>query len=160
MAMIRLVHFSIHLTGSHHPGLRVQNPEKAKRGGIHFYVQDYMFEAVWSRPIKSLEGLRQFGTLITPDFSLYRNWPIAAQIWNVYRSRWVGAFWQSQGLTVVPSVSWSYPASYSFTFLGIEQGSVISIPTVGLHQEKAAHHLFEQGFEVMLDQLRPTLILC
>ena len=49
---------------------------------------------------------------ITPDFSLYRDWPVMLQQWNVYHSRWVGRFWQEHGLRIIPTVNWSTPDSY------------------------------------------------
>lgn len=136
------------------------DPEFAARAALHFYLDDYRFEAVWSCPRKSLTGLHKFGFVLTPDFSLYRDWPLAAQIWNIYRSRWLGALWQAQGLKgVIPTVSWSYPASYEFCFLGIEPGGWVSLSNVGIAKDKEAGLIFDAGFEVMLERLRPSLIL-
>lgn len=60
----------------------------------------------------------------------------------------------------MPSVSWSYPASYPFAFLGIERGSVVAVSTVGLNRlESQALELFQTGFDEMLQQLRPQTIL-
>lgn len=140
---------------------RILNPELAAQGGLHGYLDDYRLESLWTRPRKSLEAVQQFGTLVTPDYSLYRDWPIALQIYNTYRSRWLGAFWQSHGLRVVPSVSWSGRLSYEFCFLGIPPGSVVSISTVGiLYGDKTTKRLFVQGFETMLERLHPAQILC
>src|SRR5690606_139839 len=77
------------------------------------------FETVWSRPRKALEALAPYTTLLSPDFSLYRDWPLLLQMWNVYRNRWCGAFWQRQGFTVIPTVSWSTAESVEFCFLGV-----------------------------------------
>lgn len=142
---------------------RVRNVTEAAQGCLHFYLDDYRFETVWLRPIQSLPGLAHFGTVITPDFSLCTNWPIAAQIWSVYRSRWCGAYWQSQGLRVVPSIGWSTPKSYDFCFLGVPKGSAVSIATTGLGRgtrSKKALRFFRLGFEAMLDRLQPETILC
>ena len=79
---------------------RIENPQLAQKGELHGYLDDYRLEALWSRPRKSLEAVGHFGTLITPDFSLYREWPVAIQIYNTYCSRWLGAFWQANGLYV------------------------------------------------------------
>ena len=109
-----------------------------KEAGLHFFLDDYRFEAVWNRPQQALRGLRRYGVVLTPDFSLYRDWPLAAQIWNVYRSRWCGAFWQANGLQVIPTVSWSTAVSYDFCFLGIPRHSVVAVGTVGLHRRQDA----------------------
>ena len=42
-------------------------------GAVHFFVDDYRFETVWSRPRKALEALAPYTTLLSPDFSLYRD---------------------------------------------------------------------------------------
>lgn len=54
-------------------------------GCVHFFLDDYRFETVWNRPFKALEALRPYRTLLTPDFSLYRDWPLTLQLWNTYR---------------------------------------------------------------------------
>jgi len=57
---------------------------------LHFYVNDYEFEGVWDHPLRHLETLRRFDGVITPDFSVYLDMPVAWQIWNIYRSRAIG----------------------------------------------------------------------
>jgi hypothetical protein len=64
-----------------------------------------------------------------PDFSLYPDWPIAAQLWNTYRSRWLGRYWQQGGLPVIPTVNWSDQRSFPFCVDGIETGQLLSIGT-------------------------------
>ncbi|HSM74073.1 MAG TPA: DUF4417 domain-containing protein, partial [Desulfobacterales bacterium] len=100
--------------------------EKVKGAGLHFFIEDYLFEAEWNRPGQAVKGLAAYEAVLTPDFSLYRDWPLVAQMWNVYRSRWCGAYWQANGLTVIPTVSWSTAASYEFCFLGIPRYSVVA----------------------------------
>ena len=103
---------------------RVRDEDAARQGGVHFFLDDYQFEAVWSRPVKSLSYLKHYGAVLTPDFSLFRDWPLAVQLWNTYRNRWLGAWWQAQGLQVIPTVSWSTPQSYEFCFAGLAQAQV------------------------------------
>jgi hypothetical protein len=98
---------------------RIRDSEPPDDGAVHFFLEDYRFETVWSRPRKALEALAPYTTLLSPDFSLYRDWPLMLQMWNVYRNRWCGAFWQSRGFTVIPTVSWSTAESYDFCFLGL-----------------------------------------
>ena len=83
-------------------------------------------------------------------------------MWNVYRNRWCGAYWQSKGLTVIPTVSWSTADSFDFCFLGLPRRSVVAVGTVGLRwrQDRAARSLFVAGFREMVMQLSPSLVLC
>jgi hypothetical protein len=139
---------------------RIRAGEPPDDGAVHFFLDDYRFETVWSRPRKALEALAPYTTLLSPDFSLYRDWPLALQIWNVYRNRWCGAFWQSQGFTVVPTVSWSTAASYDFCFLGLPRRSVVAVSAVGVRLEDPLEdYLFREGFREMVVRLAPALVL-
>ncbi len=86
---------------------RLRDKALLAKSGLHFWLDDYRFEAVWSRPFQTLAGLTDYGAVLTPDFSLYRDQPLAVQIWQTYRTRWLGAFWQAHALPVIPTVSWS-----------------------------------------------------
>jgi hypothetical protein len=135
---------------------RVKDPHN---GGIHFFLDDYRFESVWGHPTKALRALLSCNMVVlTPDFSLFPDWPIAIQIWNTYRNRWTGAKWQSEGLRVIPTLSWSTPQSYAFAFAGVETRSLVAISTLGLRRNN--WNLFEPGYRAMIQQLQPSQILC
>ena len=46
----------------------------------HFYYDDYKFISAWREPDKYLDRLKQFKAVISPDFSLYTDFPRALQI--------------------------------------------------------------------------------
>ncbi len=48
---------------------RIRTKHGMSNGAVHFFLDDYRFETVWSRPQKALQYLRRFNTLLTPDFS-------------------------------------------------------------------------------------------
>ena len=137
---------------------RVYTDKPLDDGACHFFLDDYRFETVWTRPQKALTHLRRYTTVLTPDFSLYSEWPLALQQFNVYRSRWCGAFWAGQGLTVIPTVSWSTAASFSFCFLGIPRHSVVAVSAIGVRQP-AAKQWFVEGFREMIARLQPSCVL-
>jgi hypothetical protein len=139
---------------------RIRAGEPPDDGAVHFFLDDYRFETVWSRPRKALEALAPYTTLLSPDFSLYRDWPLMLQMWNVYRNRWCGAFWQSQGFTVIPTVSWSTAESYDFCFLGLSRRSVVALSAVGVRlEDPLERYLFEEGFREMVARLEPAVVL-
>ncbi len=142
-------------------GYRARPKEPFKAPATHFFLDDYRFESVWRFPRKTLPKARKYPFVLTPDFSLYRDWPLAAQLWNVYRSRWCGAFWQRQGLWVIPTVSWSSADSYPFCFLGIPKGSVVAVSAVGVkwRTDLLEHALFVKGFQEMLRQIEPVSVI-
>ena len=136
------------------------NQDDIADGAVHFFLDDYRFETVWRRPRKALEALAPYRTLLTPDFSLYRNWPRAAQIWNTYRARWCGRFWQSLGYHVIPTVAWSTPDSYDFCFLGISRNSLLAVSGVGVDfSVTIQRQVFVDGFTEMVRRLTPTAVL-
>jgi len=139
---------------------RIRANDPPDDGAVHFFLDDYRFETVWSRPRKALQALAPYTTLLSPDFSLYRDWPLMLQMWNVYRNRWCGAFWQSQGFTVIPTVSWSTAESYEFCFLGLPTRSLLAVSAVGVDlADPLARSLFRAGFREMVARLEPAAVL-
>lgn len=75
------------LTGSKRtkiPELVGFNYAKTTKGrsnkGVHFFLDDYQFTRLWSRPYDYLNLLKRFEFVLTPDFSLYSDFPVAMQI--------------------------------------------------------------------------------
>ena len=60
------------------------------KAGVHFFLDDYRFEATWSDPERYASMLSRFACVLTPDFSCYLDMPEPMQRWNVYRGRAVG----------------------------------------------------------------------
>jgi hypothetical protein len=140
---------------------RVRCQQELTDGAVHFFLDDYRFETVWNRPHKALEALAPYDVLLTPDFSLYRDWPLSLQIHNVYRSRWCGCFWQSLGYRIIPTISWSTAESYGFCFLGAPRRSVLAIGTAGVNlNHPLEYQLFVDGFREMVRRLQPSRVLC
>ncbi len=138
---------------------RIRANEPLDDGAVHFFLDDYRFETVWKRPFKALSPLSPYQTVLTPDFSLYREWPLMLQLWNTYRNRWCGRFWQEQGFNVIPTISWSTAESYAFCFFGVPRRSVVAVGTVGTGREPLARQLFIDGFRQMVERLEPTAVL-
>lgn len=127
--------------------------------GIHFYVDDYQFERVWNDPQKYVDVLAEYDCILSPDFSLYLDMPMPMKIWNVYRSRQIGAFYQKQGIRVIPTISWAEEETFEFCFKGIPIGSVVSISTVGVKRNKTALEIWNKGVDEMMKQIQPSAIV-
>lgn len=126
---------------------------------VHFFLDDNKLDRYYKNPEKYLEILAQYKNILTPDYSLYSDMPLAIQIFNVFKNRWCGAFWQDYGLSVIPTVSWSTPESFEFCFDGIESGSIVAISTVGNKKprDKAS---FLVGYKEMKKRLNPQKVIC
>lgn len=128
--------------------------------GVHFYIDDYQFERVWNNPAEYIPRLSKFDCVLTPDFSLYTEMPMAMKIWNVYRSRLIGQMLQDEGATVIPTLSWCEPDTFEFCFEGIEPGGVVSVSTIGVKRDKEAYQLWKGGMDEAVDVLHPSCVVC
>ena len=107
--------------------------------GVDFFLDDYQFERVWNRPDNYVDKLSKFDCVLTPDFSLYTDFPLAMQIWNTYRSRLIGRYWQDCGITVIPTASRSTHESNNLRFDGLPENSILALSTVGVMKRRTAH---------------------
>ena len=130
---------------------------------VHFFLYDYKFERVWKNPDTDLEKLKRYRAVLTPDFSMYAEMSPVIQIYNTFRNRWIGAYYASKGLRVIPSVSWGDESTFEFCFDGIEKGSVVAVSTymVSAHNNHSDQKaFFLKGYDEMLRQVEPEKIIC
>lgn len=132
--------------------------EQPNDKGLHFFIDDYQFLRLWNRADKYLELLSKFRCVFTPDFSTYTDFPKVIQIYNHYRKHWLGAYWQSNGITVIPTISWSDRASFEWCFDGEPVGGTVAVSSVGTQIRKESKRLFLEGYNEMLARLNPSLI--
>ena len=132
---------------------------KEKNVGIHFYVDDYQFERVWNAPQKYLPKLAEFDCVLTPDFSLYLDMPVAMKIWNVYRSRMIGQMMQRMGITVIPTAQWAEESSFTYCFDGMPHNSTISVSTVGIKNRDESLDVYRKGCDEMIKRLSPKRLI-
>lgn len=127
--------------------------------GCHFFIDDYQFERIWNAPDKYVEVLKPYKCVIAPDFSLYMDMPDPMQRWNHYRTQAIAKYWQKQGITVVPLLSWAQPSSYRFCFKGIPKHSTVATSTVGVARDKDAQKVWHDGMREAMKRLEPLRLL-
>lgn len=54
---------------------------------VHFFMDDYKFEALWKDPDPRIERLKEYKAVLTPDFSMYTEMPLSIKVYNTFRSR-------------------------------------------------------------------------
>ena len=128
--------------------------------GVHFFLDDYQFERVWNNIDKYTEVLQRFKAVMSPDFSMFTVNPKALQIYQHFRKHFIGAYWQANGLTVIPTINWADEKSFEWCFDGEPTNSVVAISTVGSMNSKANKEGFYKGYDEMKKQLQPKKILC
>lgn len=129
----------------------------------HFYYDDYKFIQAWRDPDKYLHILKKFKAVISPDFSLYTDFPRALQILSCYRRQWCGRYWQEKGIDVIPDVVWGDEKSFDYCFDGIPEGGTVAVSTVGVADDDMWNgemgDLFRAGYEEMMKRLCPSTVL-
>ena len=95
--------------------------------------------------------------MLTPEFSTYKDMPLARQIDSVFKNRWCGAFWQKQGMLVIPTISWGSYDCFDFFCDGVEEGSVVAVSTYTREDNKKG---FMEGCEIMMNKIKPSAVLC
>ena len=135
----------------------IANDEEYFDFGVHFFVDDYDFGGVYENPEKTYPIYSQYRFCCTPDYSVFGEMQTWRQMESVAHSRWCGAWWQSRGMKVVPTVTWDGYASFDFCFDGIERGSVVALATYACSQNKAA---YLRGFDAMRERINPSAVIC
>lgn len=126
---------------------------------VHFYIDDVAFERIWKQPRKYLPILKKFNGVILPDFSLYRDMPFVMQIWNIYRSRAIGHWFQREGIEIIINIRFGDDRTYRICCDGAPKNSIIAIGTHGTLKGKIDRHYLLEGLDKIIEILHPTAIV-
>jgi hypothetical protein len=135
---------------------------KARGCVVGFYRWDSFFEALWRSPQRYIDLFLQHEVtaVVEPDFSLWRDDPLIVHVYNVYRTRWMGRYWQEAGITVIPSLNWSDERSFSFAFSGIPQHApVVAVECRTAGQTDGDRRAFLAGLSEGVRQVAPQKLI-
>ena len=135
--------------------LKEKHPEKI---GVHFFLHDYQFERVWKYPDRYVDVLKKFAFVLSPDFSPYADMPKALQIYNLYRNRWCGRYWQECGIKVIPTFTMGDTDLFSVFCTGIPQHSTIAISTMG-EGRWGGYKEIRAWWDAIMYKLKPETVL-
>ncbi len=141
------------------PFSRAMQEKKDYRQWVCFYEDDFQFERIWNNPTKYVAQLSKFDGVISPDFSVYYDMPLSMQIWNIFRSRAIGAWLQSQEIKVIPNIRFGDERTFECCCEGIAQHSIISIGSLGCIRAKTYREIFVKGIEYVAKRLEPEIIV-
>ena len=125
---------------------------------VHFFVDDYYFESVWTSPKRLMTVSKGVRGILGTTFSVYGAQPMAMNLWNTYRNRWVCRYLEAQGVQVIPAVTWADESTWDYCFEGLPCRSVVAVSTVGTLR-KEDRRLFCAGFHEMLRRVDPRVLL-
>ena len=96
-----------------------------KGQALMVFEDDYKYKhLLWDRLEQTTATLTKFDCLFTPDFSLYVDAPLHLNRDRIYKSRFVGAYWQKCGFNVIATASWAGANLY-----GVRQIEELLLPT-------------------------------
>lgn len=130
---------------------------------VHFFINDYQFERIWTSPEKYLGILEKFDSIIAPDFSVYNDMATALQIYQLFKSRLIAYLAYQRGIKVIPNLIFSDSRTYSrkwgFAFDGIDDGGTVCLSTSGCRRNPGYRKGIERGVSVYLETHEPKTII-
>ncbi|MBQ9287334.1 MAG: DUF4417 domain-containing protein [Bacteroidaceae bacterium] len=138
-----------------------RNKHEGKNEALHFFLDDYRFrDAVWCSLEKITISISKFDYVYTPDLSLWRDLPTDFyNRENIFRTRFIGAYWQKWGLNVIPTASWGNLSSFSYCFEGLPMHSVIAVSGMGNRKSENSFNLWCYGLRRLEESKEPILII-
>lgn len=131
-----------------------------KDTALHFFLDDYKFCKIWDNLELITGNIQKFAYVFAPDYSLYVDAPSKQMnIQNVYRSRFIAAYWQKCGLQVIPVASWGNSNSLKYCFEGLPEKSIIAVCGIGHSFCQAADILWHHAVKQLIAQKQPTRLI-
>lgn len=132
-----------------------------KNQAIHFFLDDYKFrDAVWCNLEYTTYSICKYDYFFTPDLSLWKDLPTEYyNTQNIYRTRFIGAYWQQCGYKVIPTASWGNLNSFSYCFEGLPMHSVIAVSGMGNQKSEDSFSKWCYGIKRLEEAKQPIMIL-
>jgi hypothetical protein len=132
-----------------------------KNQALQCFKDDYKtLNPIWFNLERTTMSLKKFDYLFAPDFSMWRDLPTEQlNKYNVYRNRFVTAYWQKCGYKVIPVASWGGYDSFAYCFDGLPQDSVIAVSFTGNRRTAMDLEYWRYGLKRLEDKINPTQII-
>lgn len=120
-------------------GLSFSRYGSGKPGPFHCFVDDWRIESIWRDPVYMLDRAQSAGVVVAPDFSIFPDFPPVFARYQIWRSRLIAAYWQHNGVNVIPCLQWTHsndPQLISY-FSGLETCQVVAVraPSKGYEED-------------------------
>lgn len=131
------------------------------RTTLCFYTDDQRFERVWT----NLAGITtkflhaRVESLMQPNFSVYREMPLALKLYQTYRAKLVARYWQEAGLLVVPDIEFGSVDDLEFTLAGIPEGAPMCCTQLQTLGDSSLDDELRQGLGLALEKIKPVRLL-
>lgn len=88
-------------------------------GALHFYTDDYRFNAIYEHPEKILQ--HNPSEIVEPNGSLFNEMPISFGLQAIYKKRWIARVMQSKGIRVFVDLNVAQKY-YQLNMIGVPRG--------------------------------------
>lgn len=125
-----------------------------------FYTHDRFFDSWWEYPAYYTSRVLQAQIIgaVTPNFTVFMNGPDAVNLYNTYRARWMGRYFQEAGIKVIPDINIPSMNALEWTLYGIPKNP----PIISIQLQSIGGATEEERIEVVkaaLADLNPGHVL-
>ena len=130
-----------------------------ERIGVHTYVADNrIIPFVWNAN-QYVDRLSRYTSVLSPDLTVGLQMSRWQRSMVTYLSRATGAYFESRGLKVIPSIRALIPEDYDVVASGIPVGSVIAFGAYSLRRNHELRARFEHGVHAMIEMIQPEAVM-
>lgn len=133
--------------------------KRPERKIVHSFCYDDILRRAYKDPVKYLRKVAKYYAVSSFDFSMDTKMDFKQILSAVYDNRWSGAYMQSNGKLVLPTVGWLTNDSYDICFAGLRDGGVFLISTLGANNPESST-VFINGYREMRERFPTTQIVC
>lgn len=126
---------------------------------VHSFCYDDALLRAYNDPIKYLARAAPYYAVSSLDFSMDAKMDFKHILDATYNNRWSGAFMQTHGKIVLPTVGWVKPDTFDLCFSGLRDGGIFIISTLGVNNSISRED-FICGYKEMRKRFPKSQIIC
>ncbi len=125
----------------------------------HAFKSDKKLRSIYNNPKRFLQRAAKYKAVSTLDFSMDIKMDFHGIYSATYQNRWFGAYLQSNGIPVIPTVGWLNTDTFYLCFAGLCDGGIFIISTIGSNNEES-YPMFITGYRELRKRFPNTKLIC
>ena len=126
---------------------------------VHSFCYDKHLLRAYNNPINYLHRVSRYYAVATFDFSMHKGMDFRHILAAIYDNRWIGAFMQTHGKKVIPTVGWVHPDENNICFAGLRNGGTFMISTLGVNNSISRSE-FITGYNLLRERFPDSQLIC
>ena len=136
-----------------------QNDKNASSKIAHAFKFDETLRSIYNNPKSFLKKAGKYKAVASLDFSMDVKMDFYGIYSATYQNRWFGAYMQTNGISVIPTVGWLTRDTYDLCLSGLRDGGVFLISNLGCNNPDS-YSMFIEGFLEIKKRFPNTKIIC